>query len=86
MRPHLITHNTAGVYAIRKGPWKWIEGKPAQPGQEKVKKDDYHEQLYNLERDPSETTNVLDQFPEVAAELRQLLDRSRNAAYTRDVE
>jgi arylsulfatase A len=86
LRPHLITHNTAGVYAIRKGPWKWIEGKPAQPGQEKVKKDDYHEQLYNLERDPSETTNVLDQFPEVAAELRQLLDRSRNAAYTRDVE
>ncbi len=28
LRPHLIVHSDEGNFAIRQGPWKYIEGKP----------------------------------------------------------
>jgi len=50
--------------AIRRGPWKYIGGKGDKVGQ-----------LYNLESDIDEQTNVAAENPEVAAELQELLQQ-----------
>lgn len=76
-RPALINHSFHGMFAIREGPWKLIEGlgsggsTPPQrvdpePGEPAV-------QLYNLERDPGETLNLASEEPEVVARLLQSL-------------
>jgi hypothetical protein len=36
--------------------------------------------LFDLEQDPSETTNLATQFPEVAAELRQVIRKFQSEA------
>jgi arylsulfatase A-like enzyme len=74
--------------AIRKGPWKYLdhqgsggndyhrwegldayilpESEPKAPGQ-----------LYNLDEDPGETTNLYYKHPEVVKELKDLLEKSK---------
>ncbi|MES2308571.1 MAG: hypothetical protein V4507_06880 [Verrucomicrobiota bacterium] len=83
MRPYLILHSADGVFAIRKGPWKWIEGEPANPKRPQGRADEYHEQLYNLQDDPKETKDVLQEYPEVAQELKKILQNSGQKNHTR---
>ncbi|MEQ1850810.1 MAG: arylsulfatase [Chthoniobacteraceae bacterium] len=86
IRDDLIVHSADGVFAIRKGPWKWIEGVPVdeiKPALRKTHADQYREQLYNTQDDPAETKNVSAQHPEVVKELRALLIRYRNGGYSR---
>ena len=60
------------LFGIRDGPWKYVEGK-----EENLR------QLFNLDHDPWERTNLIDESPDVARRLAQKLnawmDRSRNA-------
>lgn len=80
-REHLVLHSEAGVYALRAGRWKLIEGTrgsggwpppaggppvPGAPGQ-----------LYDLEADPQERRNLFDERPDVVARLQALLDAER---------
>ena len=87
IRADLIEHSGPGVFAIRKGPWKWVEGVPfrdAKPGARKDPPDgENHEQLYNLQDDPAEATDVSAQHPEIVTELRELLNRYRDGGYSR---
>ncbi len=84
LRPHLIFHNSEGIFAIREGPWKWIEGRAAKPGPPVANRaDEYTPQLYNLQADPAETTNVLAQHPAVAERLAGLLEENRKRGRTR---
>jgi arylsulfatase A-like enzyme len=86
IRDHLIVHSADGVFAIRKGPWKWIEGEPVdevKPGARKMRADEYHPQLYNTREDPAETRDVSAEHPEVVKELRELLNRTRDGGYSR---
>ena len=59
----------AGVLALRKGPWKFIQGKkgkrraPAKP------------ELYDLDKDKGEQQNVIAKFPEIAREMEAQLDK-----------
>ena len=72
IRNDMIVHSADGVYAIRKGPWKWIEGVPVdeiRPGARKAHADEYHEQLYNVQDDPAETKDVSEQYPEIVKEF-----------------
>ncbi len=89
VRRDVIVHSADGVYAIRKGPWKWIEGvaasNSAPNADSQNRKDNFEPQLYNLESDPGETKNVLADHPQVAAELKSLLERYRLAGYSREV-
>jgi arylsulfatase A-like enzyme len=60
-RPDMIVHSADGVFAIRRGPWKYIEGIPAddiKPGVRKTRADEFRAQLYNLQDDPAETKDV----------------------------
>ena len=89
IRPYLLTQAFGGerTLSIRRGAWKYIslrdsggnnyttpalksfalpEAAPDAPGQ-----------LYNLETDPGETTNLYFQRPELVAELKALLEKSK---------
>jgi len=86
VRDHLIVHSADGNFAIRKGPWKWIEGEPVdevKPGVRKTRADEFRPQLYNTLEDPAETRDVSAEHPAVVEELRGLLNRYRDGGYSR---
>ncbi len=88
IRGDMITHSADGVFAIRKGPWKWIEGVPVdeiKPGARNSRAAEHKPQLYNLTDDPAETKDVSAQHPEVVQELRALLNRYRDGGYSREL-
>jgi len=85
-REDIIVHSADGVFAIRKGPWKWIEGVPVdetKAGARKTRAEQYREQLYDTVADPAETKDVSAAHPEVVKELRALLNRYRNGGFSR---
>ena len=87
-REDMIVHSADGTFAIRKGPWKWIEGVPVddiKDGVRKSRKDQFKPQLYNTQNDPAESTDVSSQHPEVVAELKDLLRRYRDGGYSREL-
>ena len=87
-REDMIVHSADGVFAIRKGPWKWIEGVPVddvKPGARKARAAEYKPQLYNVADDPAETRDVSAAYPEVVKELSALLNRYRDGGYSREL-
>ncbi len=88
LREDMIVHSSDGVFAIRKGPWKWIEGVPVdeiKAGARKAHADEYHPQLYNTQDDPAETTDLSAQQPELVKQLAALLNRYRDGGYSREL-
>jgi len=86
IRDAMVGHSADGNFAIRQGPWKWIEGKahPATlPGALKARAVEFKPQLYNLAEDPAEKTDVLDKYPEVAKRLEALLNQYREQGFSR---
>lgn len=86
LRPDVIVHSADGVFAIRKGRWKWIEGIPVEDikaGARKARAEEYRPQLYDLQTDPAETKDVSADHPEVVKELSALLERYRDGGYSR---
>ncbi len=69
IRPFTIHHSISGVFAIRKGDWKLILDTGAGGGWSKSKTAAKNVQLYNLQDDPAETTNLEDSRPEKIKEL-----------------
>lgn len=87
-RDHMFVHSSDGVFAIRKGPWKWIEGVPVssmKAGARKAHSTQFKPQLYNVKEDPAETTDVSAQNPEVVKELSALVNRYRDGGYSREL-
>jgi arylsulfatase A-like enzyme len=84
-RHSMIVHNAKGVFAIRQGPWKYIEGKPFRevPPAQLRNNPEYRAQLYNIEDDPGETRDVLGQFPDQAKRLAALLEKHRSEGFSR---
>ena len=85
-RSDLIVHSADGTFAIRKGPWKWVEGVPVDEISESARrshKDQFRSQLFHTEQDPAETRDLSAQHPEVVAELKELLRRYRDGGYSR---
>ena len=66
--------------ALRKGAWKYIPGKLNM----KTKRIDPPE-LYNLDTDIGETTNVIEKFPEVAKDLDALIKKLKESKGIRNV-
>jgi len=87
-RSDMIVHSADGTFAIRKGPWKWIEGVPVdeiKPAVRKSRAEQFKPQLYNLAEDPAETKDVSAEHPEVVKELSALLNRYRDGGYSREM-
>ena len=75
-----IFHSASGVFAIRKGKWKLIEGtKGSGSGKLNLNRDSLENigQLYNLEEDPYEQIDLYDQHPDIASELLEILQKIR---------
>ncbi|MEM7791895.1 MAG: sulfatase-like hydrolase/transferase, partial [Verrucomicrobiota bacterium] len=62
--------------AIRDGRWKYIEAK-AKRGFSASKGDEFGDELYNMENDPSETQNLAARYPEKVARLKKELIKLR---------
>lgn len=80
VRDHLVSHSGGGGFAIRRGDWKLEftttgDGMDAMyevaTGGEQTKYE--AAQLYDLASDPAENNNVIDQHPQLVAELTELL-------------
>lgn len=77
LRPSMIVHSPNGNYAIRRGRWKYIEGKPSTTLKRVPRRDELHAQLYNLRDDPGEQNNVINEHPDVVKRLASLLEQQR---------
>jgi hypothetical protein len=88
IRPDMIVHSADGNFAIRRGPWKWIEGDyhpDTRPGALKLRADQFKSQLYELRTDAGECSDVATNHPETAKELENLLNRYREGGYSREL-
>ena len=74
----LIHHSGQGVFAIREGRWKLILGRGSGGFTRFKPPDDAPPgQLYDLNADPAETTNVYLDHPDVVERLTRRLDEAR---------
>jgi arylsulfatase A len=83
LRTDMIVHSADGVYALRQGAWKWIEGKGSVAKPLPIRAGEYRPQLYNLEEDPAEQSDVAQGHPEVAERLAKSLDHYRRQGFSR---
>ena len=85
-RKPMVSSNAAGLHAIRSGEWKYIDSQfpdGAPQGLRNHFKKEAEPALYNLEEDPSEEKNVIDQYPEVAEKMRETLNGYRDGKGSR---
>lgn len=77
VRESLIMHSSQGMFAIRRGGWKLIEGLGSggftAPAQVEPKPGEPGTQLYDLYSDPAEERNQSDDRPDEVARLSQEL-------------
>lgn len=89
IREATVHHSVSGVFAIRQGPWKLIFGRGSggftQPAVIEPGPGEPTGQLYNLETDPGETTNVYLDEPEVVARLQALLEHYQQDGASRSL-
>ena len=81
----MIVHSPNGNFAIRSGPWKYIEGNPSSTLKRPPQQDELHAQLYNLQDDPGEQRNVINEHPEIVTRLATLLEKQRTVGRSREV-
>ncbi len=76
-RSGVIHHSFSGHFAYRQGKWKLLLAKGSggwsEPTEDQMPADALHAQLYDMEADPGETTNLYASHPEVAERLLQQL-------------
>jgi arylsulfatase A len=85
IREALVMHNAEGVFAIRRGPWKYVATGAAAgaPKNNQWVKEGENAQLYNLADDPKEERDVLGQHADVADALGKLLKQYREHGFSR---
>jgi len=75
-----LIHRTprSGLFAIRKGSWKLIEGRGSggftQPIEWKIQRGEPKDQLYNLDTDLSESKNLWKSHNSIVQKLQNLLN------------
>ena len=84
MRSPVIMHSINGTFAIRMDQWKLIAGSGSGGrGQPKSKPFDKPYQLYDLDKDPSETTNLIEENAKIAEVLERYLTITRRIGLSR---
>lgn len=81
-RDSLVLHSGDGMFAIRRGDWKLVEGLGSggftTPARAKPEEGGPTGQLYNLADDPGETRNLFLEQTEIVADLTRELERIRS--------
>jgi len=83
LRPSMIVHSVDGNFAIREGPWKYIEGKASPTVKRVSRADELGAQLYNIQDDPAEQENLIGAYPEIAKRLADVLETHRDRRTSR---
>jgi arylsulfatase A-like enzyme len=87
VREDVVLHSFDGMFAIRQGPWKLIQGLGSggftNPRRIQAGSGDPVGQLYHLEDDPDESNNLYDKHPEVVKRLAGLLEKYRREGRSR---
>ena len=82
----IVNHSASGVFAIRQGEWKLIQGLGSggfsSPRIEEPEPDGPVGQLYNLADDPGETENLYLDRPEIVEQLSELLTEYQQQEYS----
>jgi arylsulfatase A-like enzyme len=73
-RTELIHHSNDGRFALRQGRWKFINWNGGGGWTNPVGTASTPPQLYDMENDPKETTNLYDHYPQKVEELKALLN------------
>ena len=82
-RAPVIHHSANGMFSLRDGKWKMVFGN-GSGGREKPAGKPFEKPyfLFDLETDPSETKNLIDQYPNIAknleAQLQMIMDNGRS--------
>ncbi len=92
IRPYLLHQTWTNKLAVRRGKWKYLDHRGSggnnyrKGGQWGMKAyalpetdPDAPGQLYDLDNDPGETTNLYSQKPQIVAELKALLEQSKRS-------
>jgi arylsulfatase A-like enzyme len=87
-RRPIVNHSARGMFAIREGNWKLIEGLGSggftKPSVIEPEEGGPVGQLYNLGEDPSETTNLYLERPDMVERLTLLLEEIRGTDHLED--
>ena len=86
IREALVHHSSDGMFAIRQGKWKLIDGRgpgSGNYGEWESGPDDPAGQLYDIVADIGEKNNLHGNHPEVVAELKMLLERYKEQGFSR---
>ena len=79
-REPMVGTNVAGLQYLRDGKWKYIDGNFPETTPENLRRNTRKEAvpaLYDLEEDPGEQNNVIDDYPEVVREMQKVIDGYR---------
>ena len=77
MRVSAVHHSISGMFAITSGKWKLIDGRGSGGWSAPPNLNDPAVQLYDVNADPGETTNLFDKNPDMVRKLLQQLDNIR---------
>jgi len=87
IREATVHHSGNGLFAIRQGPWKLIQGLGSggftAPQQVEPESGGPQGQLYNLQDDPGEQQNLWTERPEIVERLTVLLERYKQQSHSR---
>lgn len=75
-RAPVIHHSVSGMFSLRDGKWKMVFGN-GSGGRQKPRGKPFQKPyfLFDMENDPSETTNLIDKHPEIAKRLENKLNK-----------
>lgn len=84
LRPPVINHSANGTFAIRYGSMKLILSE-GSGGREKPSSKPFQGkwQLYDLNNDPREQVNLIDDFPQIAKKMESQFKEIQNGDYSR---
>ncbi len=87
IREATVHHSGNGMFAIRQGPWKLVQGLGSggftAPRKIEPKPGGPEGQLYNLSDDPGEQKDLWAEYPQIVKRLSDLLERYKQQGYSR---
>jgi arylsulfatase A-like enzyme len=92
VRPATVLHSARGYFALRQGPWVFIDYKTGDNNEEPewFRKERGYEgphtqpgELYHLGRDPGQKRNVYAENPEVVGRMKALLEKYKQEGRSR---